>query len=119
MAVNNLNVTKISIQQRITGLEQDITMTVNDFNLQQDLIQSAEEALNLALMAHQTTSERFLIGRTDLNSLILSLNRQNSAQRNYLSALRDYWTYYYRLRKLTLYDFAKQESLVRELETWE
>ncbi|MDR2907994.1 MAG: TolC family protein [Bacteroidales bacterium] len=69
MATNNLNVTKISVEQRVTTLEQDIIMTVNDFNIQQDLIQSAEEALNLAIMAYQTTKERFIIGKSDLSSL--------------------------------------------------
>lgn len=111
MAVNTLNVTKISIQQREQSLEQDVIMTVNDFNIQQDLINSAEEALQLATMAYNVTKERFIIGKADLNSLTLSLNRQNSAQRNYFSALRDYWLNYYKLRKLTLYDFGKQEKL--------
>jgi outer membrane protein TolC len=111
MALNNLNVTKISIQQRELSLEQDVIMTVNDFNIQQDLISSAEEALGLALMAYNVTKERFIIGKADLNSLTLSLNRQNSAQRNYLSSLRDYRLNYNKLRKLTLFDFLKQEKL--------
>jgi outer membrane protein TolC len=111
MAINTLNVTKISIQQREQSLEQDVIMTVNDFNVQQDLISSAEEALELALMAYNVTKERFIIGKADLNSLTLSLNRQDSAQRNYLSALRDYWLNYYKLRKLTLFDFREQEEL--------
>ncbi|MDR1951699.1 MAG: TolC family protein, partial [Bacteroidales bacterium] len=116
MAVKNLNVTKISVEQRVTNLEQEVIMTVNDFNIQQDLIQSAQEALDLSIMAYETTKERFIIGRSDLNSLTLSLNRQNTAQRTYLSALREYWMNYYKLRKLTLYDFGKQKSLMRELE---
>jgi outer membrane protein TolC len=111
MAINTLNVTRISIQQREQGLEQEVIMTVNDFNVQQDLINSAEEALGLALMAYNVTRERFILGKADLNSLTLSLNRQNSAQRNYLSALRDYWLNYYKLRKLTLFDFLNQEEL--------
>jgi outer membrane protein TolC len=111
MAVNNLNVTKISIQQKEASLEQDVIMTVNDFNIQQDLINSAEEAMELATMAYNVTKERFIIGKADLNSLTLSLNRQNSAQRNYISALRDYWLNYYKLRKLTLFDFQKEEEL--------
>jgi outer membrane protein TolC len=111
MAVNTLNVTKISIQQREQSIEQDVVMTVNDFNVQQDLINSAEEARELALLAYNVTRERFIIGKADLNSLTLSLNRQDSAQRNYLSALRDYWLNYYKLRKLTLFDFLRQEEL--------
>jgi len=116
MAISNLNVTKISIEQRVINLEQEIAMTVNDFNMQQDLIQSAEEALNIAEMAYKATQERFVIGRVDLNSLLLSQSRQNTAQRSYLFALREYWMNYYKLRKLTLYDFGKRQTLVRELE---
>jgi outer membrane protein TolC len=111
MARNNLNVTKISLQQGETSLEQDIVMTVNDFNIQQDLISSAEEALKLATLAYDVTKERFVIGKADLSSLTLSLNRQNSAQRNYLSALRNYWLNYYKLRKLTLFDFLKNSKI--------
>jgi outer membrane protein TolC len=114
MAVNNLNVTKISIQQKELNLEQDVIMTVNDFNVRQDMISSAEEAMELATMAYNVTKERFIIGRADLNSLTLSLNRQNSAQRNYISALQYYWLNYYKLRKLTLFDFLKQEELRSE-----
>ncbi|MDR0385677.1 MAG: TolC family protein [Prevotellaceae bacterium] len=116
MARNNLNVTKISIQQKEQKLEQDVIMTVNDFNIQQDLINSAEEALNIATMAYSVTKERFIIGKADLNSLTLSLSRQNSAQRNYISALRDYWLNYYKLRKLTMYDFIKQEVLADQFD---
>lgn len=115
IAISNLNVTRISIEQRVMSLEQEIAMTVNDLNMQHALIQSAAEALNLAEMAYQTTRERFVIGRVDLNSLLLSQNRKNSAQRNYLSALREYWMNYYKLRRLTLFDFGRRQSLVRGL----
>jgi outer membrane protein TolC len=116
MARNNLNVTKISIQQKEQQLEQDVLMTVNDFNIQQDMINSAEEALSLATMAYDVTKERFIIGKADLNSLTLSLNRQNSAQRSYISALRSYWLNYYKLRKLTLYDFINKEVLADQFD---
>jgi outer membrane protein TolC len=116
MARNNLNVTKISIQQKEQQLEQDVLMTVSDFNIQQDLINSAEEALSLATTAYNVTKERFIIGKADLNSLTLSLNRQNSAQRSYISALRNYWMNYYKLRKLTLYDFINQEVLADQFD---
>ena len=111
MAKNNLNVTKISVQQNELSLEEDVLMTVNDFNVQQGLIYSAEEALRLANMAYESTKQRFIIGRADINSLTLSLNRQKDAQNNYISALRNYWMSYYKIRKLTLYDFEKGESL--------
>ncbi|GHV58952.1 membrane protein [Bacteroidia bacterium] len=112
MARNNLNVTKISVQQKELNLEQDVVMTVSDFNVQQDLIHSAEEALGLANMAYNNTRERFIIGKADINSLTLSLNRQKEAQKNYLSSLKNYWLSYYKIRKLTLFDFEKNEALM-------
>jgi outer membrane protein TolC len=111
LARNTLNVKKISIQQREQNLEQDIVMTVSDFNVQQDLIRSAEEALDLANLAYNTTRERFIIGRADINSLTLSLNRQKEAQKNHISALKNFWLSYYKIRKLTLFDFSKNETL--------
>ena len=111
MARNNLNVAKISTQQREQSLEQDIMVTVSDFAVQQDMVNSAEEALTLALEAFQATRQRFIIGQSDINSLTLSLNRQKEAQRNYIASLRNYWTCYFRIRKLTLYDFHQGESL--------
>lgn len=116
MALNNLNVTKISVQQKELSLEQEVIMTVDEFNIRQDLISSAEEALELAAMAYRITKERFIIGKADLNSLTLSLNRQNTAQRNYISTLQDYWNSYYKLRKLTLYDFVNHEVLSEQFD---
>jgi outer membrane protein TolC len=119
MALNNLNVTKISIQQREIAMEQDVVMTVSDFNIQQDLINSAEEALALANMAYNVNKERFILGKADLSALTLAQNRQNTAQRNYISALRDYWVNYYKLRRLTLYDFFNKQELGGEFFNYE
>ncbi len=116
MAKNDLNVTKLSIRQKELALEQDIIMTVNDFNIQQSQIASAEEALDLAILAYNTTKERFIIGKADLNSLTLALQRQNSAQRNYISSLHSYWLSYYKLRRLTLYDFIEKKVLALDFE---
>lgn len=111
MARNNFNVTQLSIEQKEVALEQDIVMTVSDFNIQQSQIESAEEALELATLAYNTTKERFMIGKADLSSLTLSLQRQNSAQRNYVSTLKNYWQSYYKLRRLTLHDFIEDRKI--------
>ncbi|MGM9759715.1 MAG: TolC family protein [Parabacteroides sp.] len=116
VAKNNLGVTQISARQTEVSLEEDVIMTVGDFNIQQDQIASAEEALDLAVMAYQETKQRFMIGKADINSLTLSLNRQQEAQRNYISALQNYWLSYYKLRKLTLHDFETGVSLADEFD---
>ena len=111
MARNNLNVVKISARQDEISIEEEVIMTVSDFNIQQQLIASAEEALDLSILAYNETKQRFIIGKADINSLTLSLNRQQQAQRNFISALQNYWLNYYKIRRLTLFDFATKLSL--------
>ena len=111
MAKNNLNVVRTSADQERQSVEKEIIVTVSDFNIKQRLIASAEEALDLAIQAHEQTRQRFIIGRADVNSLTLSLNRQQEAQKNYIQALRNYWQDYYKLRRLTLHDFESGFSL--------
>lgn len=116
IAKNTLNVTQISARQNELTIEEDVIMTVSEFNIQQDLIVSAEEALDLAQMAYAETKQRFIIGKADINSLTLSLNRQQEAQRNYISALSDYWLKYFKIRKLTLHDFETGISLSNQFD---
>ena len=116
MARNNLNVTRISVQQNETSLEQDVIMTVNEFSIQQGQIERTEMAMQLANTAYNSTIERFIIGRADINSLTLALNRQKEAQKNYITALKDYWLSYYKIRKLTLFDFEKQVKISDEFD---
>lgn len=111
MAKNNLNVVKIASRQEELSVEEEVVMTVNDFNIQQSLISSAQEALDLSVMAYEQTRRRFIIGKADVNSLTLALNRQQEAQKNYISALRNYWQNYYKIRRLTLFDFEGGFSL--------
>ena len=79
MARNNLNVVKTSARQDEISLDEEVIMTVNDFNIQQNMITSAEEALDLSILAYNETRQRFIIGKADINSLTLSLNRQQEA----------------------------------------
>lgn len=111
MAKNNLNVVKIAARQEEISLEEDVMMTVSDFSVQQDMIASAEEALDLADLAYDQTRRRFIIGKADINSLTLALNRQQEARKNYIQALQNYWLSYYKIRKLTLHDFESGMSL--------
>lgn len=113
MARNNLNVQIISARQKENALEQDILITLDDFNIQQELLKSARDAVELADMAYTQTQQRFLIGKTDLNSLTLSLNRRQEASRNYVNALKNHWLLYYKIRKLTLYDFSLGQPIGR------
>ncbi len=104
-ARNTLNVAEIAGRQEELSIDQDVTITISEFATQQQLVASAVEALDLAEMAYSQTRRRFIIGKADINSLTLALNRQQEASRNYINSLQNYWLSYYKIRKLTLFDF--------------
>jgi len=116
MANNNLNIIKTTAEQETQSVEEEVVMTVTDFNIQQKIVISTEKALDLSILAYNETRERFIIGKTDLNSVTLAHNRQQQAQENFLIALRDYWIYYYKIRKLTLFDFDLNISLANKFD---
>ncbi|MDR0972561.1 MAG: TolC family protein, partial [Prevotellaceae bacterium] len=111
MARNNLNIARITATQNEISIEEDILMTVNDFQMQQKLIISAQEALDLAAMVYEQVREQFIIGRVDISNLTLSMTRQQTAQQNYIAAMQQYWQNYYKIRRLTLYDFENRMPL--------
>lgn len=116
MAKNNLGVVKISARQSEVAIEKEIVMAVNDFNLQQELILSAQYALELAEKAYAKTMTRFIEGNTDMNTLTLASSRKDEANKNYIGALENYWLSYYKIRRLTLYDFVKGISISHEFD---
>lgn len=111
IARNSLNVAEIASRQEELSIEQDVIMTVNDFTTQQRLVSSAVEALDLADMAYSQTRQRFIIGKADINSLTLAHNRQQEASKNYINSLQNYWLSYYKIRKLTLFDFNLNQPI--------
>ena len=116
MARNNLNVSEITARQEELTVEEDVLMTLSDFDARQKLIESAADARELAEMAYEQTMQRFIIGKADLNSITLSLQRRQEASKNYISALQNYWLSHYKLRRLTLFDFDRGLPITETLD---
>ena len=118
MALSNLDVAEIAERQQLQTLDEEVTVTVDDYNIQLDLIKSAEEAMDLAERAYAQTQQRFMIGKTDLSSMTLASSRRQEASKNYISALKNYWLNYYKLRRLTLFDFETGLALTRKFDLY-
>ncbi|PWG78157.1 TolC family protein [Pararcticibacter amylolyticus] len=119
MAKSHLGVKKLSVQQKKQNIEQELISAVDNFNNQKGMLGSAQEVLSLANDAYRINKKRFIVGKADMSTLIFSLNRYKEAQRNYINSLKYYWASYYKIKKLTLYDFEKHRdiSVLSELKT--
>jgi outer membrane protein TolC len=86
------------------------------FNLQDDQVDIKEQAENTAQKRYDITKKRFLVGKVDVLDLNVASKEKDVAKRNYISALRSFWTDYYQIRKTTLYDFIEQHPIKTEYE---
>jgi outer membrane protein TolC len=86
------------------------------FNLQDDQVEIAKKAGDIAQSRYSVTKSRFLIGKIDVLDLNVAQTEKDEAQQKYISALRNYWDYYYSLRRLTLYDFINAKPLEQDFD---
>ncbi len=117
MAQSNQEVVRTTVQQSEIDFEQEVMLQVMQFNLQDDQVRIAAKADTIAQSRFDVTKQRFLIGNVDVTDLNIALTERDAATRNYLSALHNYWSYYFNIRQLTLYDFEKQIPLAEDFES--
>lgn len=54
---------------------------------------------------------RYVIGRIAIDNLYIAQTEKDQALTQFVQALRGYWTAYYRLRRVTLYDFEGERPI--------
>ncbi len=113
-AQTNRDLTLYTIEQEAVNLEQEVRLKALQFSFLRSKALQAQQAYQVAVQREQMTRNRYLIGRDDLLALNVALQEKVLARTAYLGALRDFWLGYYDLRRLTLYDFERGVSLVRE-----
>jgi outer membrane protein TolC len=61
----------------------------------------------VATKRFEVAYNRYLIGKIGIDNLYIAQNEKDQALQQYVQSLRSFWTAYYRLRRLTLYDFER------------
>ena len=69
------------------------------------------KADTVAAKRYEVAYNRYVIGRITIDNLYIAQNEKDQAVSQYLTALRNYWQAYYRLRQLTLYDFERRAPI--------
>jgi outer membrane protein TolC len=111
MAKSDREVIRNSINQERIDFQQSVLMNVMEFNLRSEQVMSSAKADTIAKMGFDVTMQRFKIGKLDITKLNLARNDVEGARRAYIKSLRDYWTNYYTIRQLTLFDFENKSDL--------
>ena len=100
-------------EQSKIRLTQEIIQRVNDYRITSSQLKAYAKSDTLGRYAYQAVKERFILGKANIIDVIDAEERRQSARLNYLKQLQSYWTQYYAIRRLCLYDFKREEDLLR------
>lgn len=95
---------QVNQQERL--VEQEVyfeALQLNQFRRQLDL---AAKADTIGTRRFNVARNRYTIGNVDITALFLAQQAKDAANQAYIRTLQQFWTSYFRLRQLTLYDFS-------------
>ena len=98
-------VVKAQVQQSENDYRRQLYTAVNQFNNQRQQCLVSRKAMYIAAERYELTMHRFREGNASVTDLNTAQSENDSALRQYISDVSNFWTYYYTLRQHTLYDF--------------
>ncbi len=102
------------LQLLYLNLEQDVIYLVMQYKQLKQRVFISAKADTIAQKRYGVAKNRFFIGKIDNTNLNIAQTEKDVARKEYYNTLKEYWLSYYRLRRTTLFDFEKQESLYTE-----
>ena len=116
VAKSNRDLVQTQVEQDKTDFDLNIRKLVKQFNLQAQRVHIAARTDTTAQRRADVARRLYLLGQSTILDLNASITEKDSARRSYVTALYDYWSLYYTLRSLTLYDFGQDRPLEEDLE---
>jgi outer membrane protein len=104
---------KRSGEIRLRLLQDDVAAQVASLHQLRTQVNVSAKAETIAVRRFEVSKDRYLIGKIDVTNLFLAQNEKDSARRARVQTLGDFWTVYYRLRRMTLYDFLADRPIAR------
>lgn len=116
VARSNRDLVYTQVEQDKTDFDLNVRKLVNQFNLQAQRVHIAVRTDETAQRRAEVARKLYLLGKSSVLDLNASITEKDTARRNYISALYNYWSLYYTLRSLTLYNFEKDTPLTEDLD---
>lgn len=110
----NQTLASYAVEQDRQLFAQAIYTQVTLFDMLKEQLTLTTRADAIAAEKYEIARERYVLGNLSVTDLSIAFAEKDQAKRDYIGALRDYWSAYYRLRYLTLFDFEKQTKIFYE-----
>lgn len=115
VARSNVDLVNTQAEQGMRDFELNVCKMVRQFNLQHQYVVIASKADRTAERRYEVAKRLYILGKSTILDLNAATTEKDSARRNYISALRTYWSLYYGLRSMTGYDFEKNQKIEENL----
>ncbi len=116
MAEAERDVIATQIEQDRLQFNQDILIEVMEFNNQIEQCAASLKAMEIASERYTIMMERFENGGVTVTELNTAQDEMDSANTAYITQLQAYWSSYYNIQKMSLYDFIQKRDINAEFD---
>ena len=103
---------KNQIEQQRIDFRRSVYIKAIQFNMQQKLLRIAAKSDTVASKSYEVAYNRYLVGKiNDILDLNNAQTERDTNKKLYYSALQTFWTSYFEIRQMTLFDFLKNEPI--------
>ena len=107
----NKRLVEYTVEQDMINFEQEIFTRVRNFVMLKDRLEITKLSDEVADKRYEISLRRYQNGNVTITDLNIAQEEKDRNRRAYIQSLRDFWTAYYEMRQLTLYDFESGQLL--------
>lgn len=111
MAEAQMEISKTKVEQAQIELYQSVNRKVMEFNSQAVQCKNSLKAQDISTERYEITKRQFSAGSISVTDLNTAQSEMENAKIQYLDQLQTFWTDYYELQKVTLYDWIIKSDI--------
>lgn len=116
MAQAEAHLARTEVEQDEIKFRQDIRIKVIQFNNQAKQCDISRKATEIADERYDITIKRFQNGSITVTELNTAQKEKDDARNQYINQLKTFWSAYYDIQKLTLYDYINKKDITTEFD---
>ena len=103
----NQKMVQYTVDQETITFDEEVLTQVRQIEMLKEQVKITRVADDIAQRRYNITKQRYNIGKISITDMNIALTEKDEAKARYIQSLEDFWTAYFNLRRLTLYDFEK------------
>lgn len=115
-AKSRMDVIKTQLEQEEVEREQKIMIQVMQFNNQGKQCKISEKADEVSRKRYELSMELFTKGTLSVLEFNTAQTEKDEAVSRFITELHNFWSYYYTLQQMTLFDFKEQRNITTDFD---